>query len=492
MSDPIILLISRDPSVAETVRRTANDIGQLDLACVADLDQAFNYTAWDRVCLVLLHYDRRTTTIGVLRLLRMLSAARRSVATILLSEGHEDTDAAELLRMGAADLLTRPFDIARLSYLVEVLTVRSRRLTTMPVVSQSVVEMRSKSDSDSLSTEAQRLATSDATILIQGESGVGKTRLARLIHDQSPRSGRPFVTVRCSSLANNGLANELFGRDCDPGPDGLGTGRMADAREGTLVLDDADMLSLQSQAALIGWIEDMSRLAAFQGRPKSQPRLIATTRALLADEVTAGRFRSDLFYRLNVVGVTVPPLRERKEEISELAKSLVQELAGASVSLSPEALQAIESHSWMGNVRELREVIESAIAQRRGSVIGRELLPEAVRASSLMIKPSGSLNGVGDEVRPPVAQVTLAQTKREAEFARITQALEKHGHNRLRTASELGISRMTLYKKLYKYGIIEQEEREGNLPGGRSRRLVTPASQTVPMDDADHDDDDDF
>lgn len=473
MTDATVLLISKDCALIESVRRLSPEMGLVDLSVVESLDQAYTYGAWSRVALVLIHHERRDAIMGVVRLLRMLAAARRPVATVVLADGLEDEETTDLLRMGVADILPRPIDMVRLAYLIDILTLRSRQPRVPPPASATTHEIRIWDESEPMIAEARRVAPQDATVLISGDVGTGKSRLARAIHDLSPRQHGPFVTIRCSTLAPDGLTEELFGRDFEFGSPVSGLGRLDEASEGTLLLDDIDTLSPRSQAALVRWIEDDAREAANLVRPRPKhPRLIATSRSMLSERVTEGRFRSDLFFRLNVIGLSLVPLRERPEEVGPLAAVLLAELGGSSIALEPDALHAIESHSWHGNVRELREVLESALAHRRGPGLGRDLFPGLVRAANLPVKATGSL--LGNDTAP-VSETTLAQTKCEAECARITQALEKNGHNRLRTASELGISRMTLYKKLYKYGIIEQESRDGQLPSGRSRRHVSPA-----------------
>jgi DNA-binding NtrC family response regulator len=332
-------------------------------------------------------------------------------------------------------------------------------------------------ESDPTFAEASRVASQDAPILIHGEPGAGKSRLARLIHDLSSRRSGPFVTVRCGRLSESDFERELLGPPSEHHSILPTGGKLGEAREGTLVLDDVDMLPHLAQVTILRWIEDEMRLASLHARPhRARPRIIATSRQPLADAVNRARFRSDLYYRLNVVGVEVEPIRKQRDSIGAIAARLLESLSDATATLTPEAVSALESYTWPGNVRELREVLESALARAQDSTIGPDLLPDPVRTAGLRLAELPSSEPASERSSP----VTLAETKRDAEYIRITQALEKHGQNRLRTACELGISRMTLYKKLYKYGIIEQSAAGSSRSVGRPRRKGEPQPEPEP------------
>ena len=458
MKDPAVLLISKDVTLLGTVEGLVREVGHLGIVVVGGLDEAYAYEGWDRVAMVLIHHRHGESPNGVARLFRMLAAAKRPVATVILGVGLDESAESDLLRRGAADCLVHPFDFDRLRYLIEVLTLRLRQPQGSRPPMHASEPSATWDESDPLIAQAHRVAAQDATILIRGEAGTGKSRLARIIHDVSQRQKGPFVTLRCATLTTRGFEEDLFGPAGEPVPSAVG-GKLAEARDGTLLLDDVDALSPPAQVALLRWIEEGSWESNGRGRGRpGRPRIVATTRAPLGDEVAVGRFRSDLFFRLNVIGLELPPLRRRRAEIVSLAHDLAAELAGRSVTLSLEVIGALESYTWPGNIRELREALESTLAAGPGSVVDREHLPDAVRASLAVVatpwEPTGG----------PDATSTLAQTKRDAEFIRITQALQKNGNNRLRTAGELGISRMTLYKKLYKYKIIE--------PSGGGRRRM--------------------
>jgi DNA-binding NtrC family response regulator len=304
-----------------------------------------------------------------------------------------------------------------------------------------------------------RVARLDTTVLLGGETGTGKTRLARLIHQLSPRRDQPFLVVNCGALSSNLIESEMFGhvRGAFTGADKDRTGKFAEVGRGTLLLDDVDALPPSVQAKLLRVVED--RLFEPVGSNETMPvhaRLIAASNRPLDREAAAGRFRSDLYYRLNVVSFHLPPLRERPPGVMrELAEKFVAELCGRlgrpGLRLSGTALEALEAYRWPGNVRELRNIIERAVALAEGPWIGRDDLPDSVLAVAPRIV--GGCEAERDADTP--GESTLEQVRGAAELSIIRDALLRHGNNRLRAASALGISRMTLYKKLHKYGLME-------------------------------------
>jgi DNA-binding NtrC family response regulator len=303
--------------------------------------------------------------------------------------------------------------------------------------------------------QVRRVAPQSATILLSGETGTGKTRLARLLHELSPRRDQPFLAVNCGALTASLIESELFGhaKGAFTGADRDRQGKFAEAGRGTLLLDEIDSLPLPLQPKLLQALEE--RVYEPVGSNKSRPlqaRLVVASNRRLDREVEAGRFRADLYYRLNVVGFYLPPLRERRSLIPALAEKFVREFAARDArpvrGLTPAALQALQRHDWPGNVREVRNVVERAVALCAGAEVDLGDLPEALRAD----RPDAA---AAPAALPGSAEAgTLAQAKGEAEAQRIAQALQKHKNNRLRAAAELGISRMTLYKKLHRYGLL--------------------------------------
>jgi DNA-binding NtrC family response regulator len=285
---------------------------------------------------------------------------------------------------------------------------------------------------------ARRVARVDSTVLLTGESGVGKERIARLIHDESERAGGPFVAVNCAAVTETLLESELFGH-----ARGAFTGATADriglfeaATRGTLFLDEVAEVAPAMQAKLLRVLQE--REVRRVGENRSRPvdvRILAATNRDLAEEVRERRFRQDLYYRLRVVELRIPPLRERPEDVLPLARRFLADAAARMgrriTGIEPRAADQIASHDWPGNVRELENAIEGAVALATGSRITVEDLPQEVRSALPRATP-------GSEVRP------LETVERDY----ILAVLARNGGNRVRTAGDLGIGKATLHRKL--------------------------------------------
>jgi len=291
----------------------------------------------------------------------------------------------------------------------------------------------------------ERVAPTDATVLIQGESGTGKEVIAKAVHHASPRAARPFVAVNCGAVPETLLESELFGyvRGAFTGAAGGKLGLFEEAGGGTLFLDEIAEMPATLQVKLLRALQsgEVRRLGATQAAT-IDVRVLAATNGDLARRISQGSFREDLFYRLNVIQVTLPPLRDRREDIPALAEHFLARAAaklGRTLRLSPAALERVLRYPWPGNVRELENAIERAAILSRSETVEPDDLPPHVSAG-LQLGPSPALP----------RQVTLA----EAERAHILTTLERFGRNHSGAAEALGIGRTTLWRKLKEYGIV--------------------------------------
>ena len=293
---------------------------------------------------------------------------------------------------------------------------------------------------------AEEIARSDVTVLIEGESGTGKELVARLIHQESPRAGRPFIFVNCAALPEQLVEAELFGHRkgafTDARSDKPGRFQLADG--GTLFLDEIGDLSPKGQGDLLRVLEDGAfRMVGGTELVRVDVRVVAATNKNLQEAVAAGRFREDLYYRLHVIPIAVPPLRERADDVPLLIEEFLVRFCAKHrrriKRLTPEALRLCQRYAWPGNVRQLRNVVERLVVTAPGALIAPEDLPEALReqdspASALVLRPG----------------ISLA----EAERCVIEQTLRRVTSNRAQAARVLGISRRTLQYKLKAYGLV--------------------------------------
>ncbi|MFN8602716.1 MAG: sigma-54 dependent transcriptional regulator, partial [Candidatus Binatia bacterium] len=329
--------------------------------------------------------DWRMPGMDGIELLRRLHEKRPALPVILITAHGSVPSAVAAMREGAFDYLTKPFDNDELRALVgRALDLtrleRENRYLKQEVASRYAPDamVAESARSKELLDLVRRVAPSKATVLIQGESGTGKELVARLLHYWSDRVGQPFVAVNCKAFAEGVLESELFGHEkgAFTGAAASRAGCFERAQGGTLFLDEIGEVSLDFQAKLLRVLQEgeVLRVGGTQAR-KIDVRVVAATNRVLRDEVQAGRFRDDLFFRLNVIPVQLAPLRERREDVLPLVHHFLARHAaggGRRLTLSPEAERAIAEHAWPGNVRELENVMERAVVLARGDVITPE------------------------------------------------------------------------------------------------------------------------
>ncbi|HTS17006.1 MAG TPA: sigma-54 dependent transcriptional regulator [Verrucomicrobiae bacterium] len=393
--------------------------------------------------------------------LETLRRARQIHATlpVLMVTAYADIrEAVGAMRDGAVNYLAKPIDLDELLTSVQQATgmamstpLRYNENKQLPpyVVAKSAIMQ-------SLFRDVSLIAPSDTRVLITGESGVGKEVVADVIHAWSTRAAGPLVKVNCAAIPESLLESELFGheRGSFTGAHAQRIGRFEEANDGTIFLDEIAEMTQQLQAKLLRVTQDGRFQRIGSNREiRTNARILAASNRNLDEEVKKGRFREDLFYRLNVVEFNVPPLRERREDILPLAGTFITEFARGRARFSETVTACLEGYAWPGNVRELRNAMERAVLLSRSELILPEHLPSRVCEAS---PHAGSVNGGH-----------LEEVEREA----ILQALRNHDYNRTETAKALGISRRTL---LYKLQHFQQLGYEINPPEDKPSQGAGP------------------
>ena len=386
-----------------------------------------------------------------------MSVLERSMALdprrpVVLMTGFATIDqAVEAMRLGAANYVQKPFRNEHIVRMVDTFA----RLAALEAENQSLRAQLQRGDFEGIvgNSEAMRavfervktVATTDVTVLIQGESGTGKERIARAVHQLSPRKDGPFVALSCAALPETLLEAELFGFEKGAFTDARKErrGRFELADKGTFFLDDIDDMPLAVQVKLLRVLQErqFERLGSEETR-SIDIRVVAATKQPLRDLVRAGKFREDLFYRIQVVPVVLPPLRERKGDVPLLVAALIERHGrGRRYSVPRTGMALLERYPWPGNVRELENAIQRAIALsgEKSELTLDDLLPRDPRWRGA--------TEVASEIRP------LREVLREREVEHIQRALEATGGHRSQTADMLGISRKVLWEKIRDFGI---------------------------------------
>jgi two-component system nitrogen regulation response regulator NtrX len=383
------------------------------------------------------------------------------VPVLMVSALDNAKTAVEALQLGAADYLVKGFELEelrqRVGNLLKLATLEKendslrRRLTTEGQFGQMIGRAAGMRRAFEM---ADRVAPTDSTVLILGESGTGKDLLAQEIHARSPRAAKPFIAVNCAALPETLIESELFGyeRGAFTGAAQQKKGKFEQAHGGTLFLDEIGDMNPVTQAKVLRALENrvIERLGGTQSIPVDV-RVISATHRNLPAEIRAGKFREDLYYRLRVVTIELPALREHKEDISVMADQFLQvhgSRLGRTARLSREALAAIERYDWPGNVRELKNALERSLVLCRGDEIGVADLPEEVAVGEALV---GKASSDGTDVG--LGENDFREAKHKFEVAYLTKQLVSHRWNVSRTAATIGLHRQSLQEKLRELGI---------------------------------------
>jgi two-component system nitrogen regulation response regulator NtrX len=404
----------------------------------------------------------RTDGLEVLAELRK----RKPDLPVVMISGHGTIGTAvEATKLGAFDFMEKPLERERV-LLVLRNALRQRKLheenrDLRQAFSESYRMVGVSSALEGLRAAIARCAPTKASVLITGESGTGKELVARAIHRHSPRSEESFIKVNCAAIPEELIESELFGhvKGSFTGATRDQTGKFVSADGGTVFLDEVGDMSLKTQAKVLRALQDGEIEPVGAAKVVTvDVRVIAATNKSLADEIGEGRFREDLYFRLNVVPIDTPPLRERPEDIEPLVEyftaSFCEENNYKRKTFSPAAMQVLRQAAWRGNVRELRNAVERLLIMSPGDTIGAEDLPAglgmALGAAAAPV-PEGSL-------LLPSADLTLQQFKDNAERSFLVTRLRKHEWNVAATAKAIETPRSNLYKKLDAYGISREDD----------------------------------
>jgi len=393
--------------------------------------------------------DVRMPGASGMELLRMARKEHPSLPFLLVTAYADMRDAVSAMKLGAVDYLEKPVDLDELLAAVrDALGIRTEvtELHVPPEVLKGIVAQSPAILA--VLRDAYRVANSDANVLLMGESGVGKEVVVEFIHRNSPRHNRPMVAVNCAAIPSMLLASEMFGHEKGAFTGALANrpGRFREADGSTLFLDEIGDMSIELQSTLLRAIETgrITPVGSDKEIAVDFRLLVATNRNLLHD-VESGRFRRDLYYRLNVIAIEIPPLREREEDILPLALLFLSRHQPETKRLSRAATISLTSYQWPGNVRELANAMEHARLLCQTNVIALEHLPPAIRNVAKRIYSETQQKAVSEE--------TAIKTLEESEIGSIRRALKHTGGNRTRAARLLGITRRGLIYKLKRFGM---------------------------------------
>lgn len=451
MTKPTLLLVDDERSAREGLERLLRR--EYEVLCAASGEEALALLQTRSVDMLI--SDLRMPGMDGLELMEQAQSAMPGLLVIILTAYGDVELAVEAMQRGATDFMTKPLHLDKLELIIKRL-LKSRTVEQENEALKAQLHAKygmeniigNSAPMQEVFETIRQVAQSNATVLIQGESGTGKELVAKAIHQLSGRSTDPFVPVHCAALAENLLESELFGHEKGAFTGALERrqGRFEKADGGSLFLDEISEISAGVQVKLLRALEErqIERVGGDEG-VAIRARLIAATNRDLQEMVASGDFREDLFYRLYVVVITLPPLRARGDDILLLLQHYLEEFNQQNqkqiAGFTPEAYEQLSTYAWPGNIRELRNIVERMVVLAQGRYIEVADLPAQVRTSGGLLK-SRELDG----------DVTIEEMEKEM----ILQALEKSKGNRTQAAERLGMSRRTLHRKLNRLGMTRR------------------------------------
>ena len=457
-NDARILVADDDPQMQLAIAATL-ERGGYEVTVVPDGKAALEQLEKDTFDLVIT--DQRMPEMTGQELLAIVQKREFGLPVVMITAHGTISQAVEAMQAGAADFITKPFsgdDLLRVAERVLspesiVFRKQGKKATRgRPIVTNDPMMIR-------ILEVAEAVARSDATVLIQGESGTGKELIARFVHAASPRAQQPFIAVNCAALPEQLLESELFGHEkgAFTGAQNRKIGKFELAHGGTILLDEISEMDVLLQAKLLRVLQEREVDRVGGKEPISvDVRVLATTNRNLEEMARNGQFRADLFYRLNVIPITLPPLRQRPNDIKLLIEHFMRQYLGENApGLAPEVIAALQSHPWPGNIRELQNAVERAAILSRGS---------SPKESDFMLGLGGSplRSSIEREPAPAAAAPLPGQeglvirsglTVQEMEKTLILETLKSTNDNRTQAAKLLGISIRTLRNKLHEYNM---------------------------------------
>ena len=446
---PRVMVIDDLDSARQMVKRTLSPTYEVyDFPSVADALPALDRAEFDVIVT-----DLRMPGIDGLEGLKRFKAKVPEVPVIIMTAFATVDTAVEAMKAGAFDYLKKPFEPEELELLVakaaesSALRRENRRLKAQLAGTFSVQGMVGKSQAvREVVAVAERVASSDVPVLVEGESGTGKDVLARTIHQLSRRAQGPYLALNMSAIPENLAESELFGHEkgAFSGADEARPGFFAEAEGGTLFLDEIGLMPAPLQPKLLRVLQDGEYIPVGSRKPrKANARVVAATNEDLRRNVQEGRFREDLYYRIRVVSLRLPPLRERREDIPPLVEHLVKKhalrLGRPPLEPDAEAMRALHDHSWPGNIRELEHALERALLLARGDRLVLADFPPEIAARAAEVAGEGRYRAA-----------------RDAWERKYLEDLLREAGGSVAKASELaGLHRSTLYEKLARYGLVE-------------------------------------